>query len=321
MRLFLFTLLLFPLALLAQEDERYLEGAVNVVDGKVCFSRNIDAPSMSKTEIYRKLLKWGEKNYNSKTSRVAYKNEEKGEIGILAEVPSNTLDLDETTMRCRIAIEVKDMMCKLTITNIKYEYNVPYQKEPERYDAEDWITDEYGLSRDKTKLNRVSGGFRRATIDYADRVFNSAYEFLDDNNNRKHEYGKVARPLSKDETADNKESSLIDGVKSKMAPTNTVIRMEANDFIIVTEADGKVIESAQWKGMGELAGRKIVVLSMQKGKATNGIANDEVIQISLVKKGEPDDKPRATIKCHKIGATSNSTESLFIGEIDEQMSK
>ena len=37
--------------------------------------------------------------------------------------------------------------------------------------AEEWITDEYGLKKNKDKLSRVSGKFRRKTIDRKDYLF------------------------------------------------------------------------------------------------------------------------------------------------------
>ena len=38
--------------------------------------------------------------------------------------------------------------------------------------AEEWITDHYGLNKPQTKLARISGKFRRKTIDRKDYLFN-----------------------------------------------------------------------------------------------------------------------------------------------------
>ena len=77
MKQLLFALLFIPALLFAQEDQHYLAGAVPVADGKVVFTREINAPSLSKAQIYQQLLKWGQENFNTKESRVAYQNEAK----------------------------------------------------------------------------------------------------------------------------------------------------------------------------------------------------------------------------------------------------
>jgi len=46
------------------------------------------------------------------------------------------------------------------------------------YKAEEWITDQYGLNKKKTKLARVSGKFRRKTIDRVDYLFNRFTQLL-----------------------------------------------------------------------------------------------------------------------------------------------
>ena len=139
-------------------------------------------PSLSKAQIYQQLLKWGQENFNTKESRVAYQNEAKGEIAIIGEeyivFSSTALSLDRAMMKYRIIIECKEHACTLQLAGIRYEYNVSYQNEPEKYLAEEWITDEYALNKSKTKLNRISGKFRKATIDFADKTFDSATNTL-----------------------------------------------------------------------------------------------------------------------------------------------
>ena len=69
MKQLLFALLFIPALLFAQEDQHYLAGAVPVADGKVVFTREINAPSLSKAQIYQQLLKWGQENFNTKERR------------------------------------------------------------------------------------------------------------------------------------------------------------------------------------------------------------------------------------------------------------
>ena len=46
------------------------------------------------------------------------------------------------------------------------------ERDPQTYYAEEWITDRYGLNKKQDKLARVSGKFRRKTIDRKDYLFN-----------------------------------------------------------------------------------------------------------------------------------------------------
>ena len=47
---------IYPALLFAQEDQHYLAGAVPVADGKVVFTREINAPSLSKAQSVQRLL-------------------------------------------------------------------------------------------------------------------------------------------------------------------------------------------------------------------------------------------------------------------------
>ena len=54
-KLILMILLCLPMAIQAQVDSKYLEGAVPVVDGKVTFSTNFKAKGMTQSQIYETL--------------------------------------------------------------------------------------------------------------------------------------------------------------------------------------------------------------------------------------------------------------------------
>lgn len=63
-RILLSLLICFPIFLWAQEDNsKYLAGAVPVVNGKVIFTEHIQAPGLSKQQVYDVLLKWAEKRF------------------------------------------------------------------------------------------------------------------------------------------------------------------------------------------------------------------------------------------------------------------
>ncbi len=176
MKHLLLILLFTPILLFAQENEKYLVGAVPEVNGKVIFSKEVMAPALSKDQIYDILLAWANGEFNDDKNRVVYSNKEKGEIAVTAEdylvFSSTALSLDRSLMSYRMIFQCQDQSCKISVTAIRYEYDVSYQREPERYTAEEWITD--GKALNKGKLIRLNSKFRTATIDYVSDLLNNA---------------------------------------------------------------------------------------------------------------------------------------------------
>ena len=64
----------------AQTDDKYLEGAVPVVDGKVVFSKNFNLQGKNKTEVYNTALQWAKEKFNTDEDRVIFTNPEDGTI-------------------------------------------------------------------------------------------------------------------------------------------------------------------------------------------------------------------------------------------------
>ena len=62
MKQLLLLTLFIPTLLWAQEDSKYLAGAVPVENGKVVFAKEINAPSFSKDEVYDKMLDWADRS-------------------------------------------------------------------------------------------------------------------------------------------------------------------------------------------------------------------------------------------------------------------
>ena len=106
-------------------------------------------------------------------SRVVIDNEEKGEVcGVFQEwlvFKSTTLALDRTRFFYNLVARCKDGEMELKMIRLHYLYEE--ERDPQTYKAEEWITDEYALRKDKQRLARVSGKFRRKTIDRKDYLF------------------------------------------------------------------------------------------------------------------------------------------------------
>lgn len=178
MKQLLLFFLFIPSLLIAQEDQKYLAGAIPEEGGKVVFTKEINMPSLSKGQIYDIMYQWAEKFFSEEGRRLVYSDKDKGDIAAVGEeylvFQSTALSLDRTLMDYRVTIECEDNAAKIKLAGIRYEYNVSYQREPEKYTAEEWITDKYALNKKKDKLNRGNGKFRRKTVDFAENMFQSA---------------------------------------------------------------------------------------------------------------------------------------------------
>lgn len=171
-------LLYFPAFLFAQDNAKYMAGAVPLVDGRVVFSQSFSAPQLNQEEIFDRALKWAEKRFSKgeeQNGRILYTNKEKGEIACWGEeylvFARAALSLDRTLVNYQMIIDCEPGNCQARIVSIRYAYNVATQNEPERYTAEEMITDEYTLNKKKDKLIRKTGKFRIHTIDMKDELF------------------------------------------------------------------------------------------------------------------------------------------------------
>lgn len=165
-------------------DQKYLEGAVPVVNGKVEFSTVINAPGKSKADIYdiakKYMIKMTKEANQTEFSQLVIDNPEKGELcGAYQEwlVFKNTaLALDRTRFFFNLVAECSDEKLQLRMIRIHYLYEE--ERDPQSYTAEEWITDNNALTKNKQKLARISGKFRRKTIDRKDFLFNKFNELL-----------------------------------------------------------------------------------------------------------------------------------------------
>ncbi|MCR5513450.1 MAG: DUF4468 domain-containing protein [Prevotella sp.] len=167
----------------ANPDAKYLKGAVTEVDGKVVFSKTIDAPGKTADEVYNIV-----KNYllkmttepNQESARLAFEDKEKHELAASFNewlvFKSSSLMLDQTRLLYVIKARCSEGKAVIEMANIHYVYD-EFRK-PQRYTAEEWITDKEALNKKGTKLLPLSGKFRRKTIDRKDFLFNKFESLL-----------------------------------------------------------------------------------------------------------------------------------------------
>jgi len=168
----------------AVNDQKYLAGAVPEVDGRVVFETVIKAPGKSAQAIYDRLLELmtqlTKTSNQTEQSRLVNADADKLQIvGSYQEwlVFKNTaLALDRTRLFYHLVADCRDGEATVRMMRILYLYDE--ERSPVTYKAEEWINDKNGLNRKQTKLARLSGKFRRKTIDRKDYLFGKLQEFL-----------------------------------------------------------------------------------------------------------------------------------------------
>ena len=164
-------------------DQKYLEGAVPLVDGKVVFSKTFEAPGKTAFQIYNIVGKYfqsittEEKQINS---QIVSADTTTYEIGASYEewmqFKSNFLSLDRTHFYYTLQAVCQNGKVSVEMAHIRYLYD-EYRK-PQRLKAEEWIIDKETLNKKKTKLLPITGKFRRKTIDRKDEIFKNLENLL-----------------------------------------------------------------------------------------------------------------------------------------------
>ena len=165
-------------------DQKYLAGAVPVVDNRVVFTTTIEAPGKTAGQVYDICLDYMNRMLKESNqleqSRLVTTDRERGQL--IANIQewlvfkSTALVLDRTRFMYILKVDCSDGQATVTMTRIYYLYEE--ERNPTTFTAEEWITDRYGLNKKQTKLARVSGKFRRKTIDRKDFLFNKFASLL-----------------------------------------------------------------------------------------------------------------------------------------------
>ena len=332
MKQLLLLTLFIPALLWAQDDSKYLAGAVPVENGKVVFAKEINAPSFSKDEVYDKMLDWADGFFSEDGNRVVYSDKAKGDIAAVGQTnlvfQSTALSLDRTEMNYRVTMECENQKCIVKVAGIRYEYNVSYQREPEKYTAEEWITDDMALNKKKTKLAPICGKFRRETIDLKDQLFQSATDALGQKVLANETAPAVvpATPLTPAMTltGELKEvpvAQFSDNWNSQLQ--NGRITLTANDEEIEIKAEN-------WGGFGKLFNKNVAYLLIAQDRIALSALMEQCSEYKISFYAQGASQPTAVIECKKsmnqkmtaedlkslnIQADSNKSYTMYTGEI------
>lgn len=169
----------------ANPDAKYLAGAVPEVDGRVVFSTTIKAPGKSARQIFN-LLKTDFERITKESNQFEQSHLSLADsvkmqlVGSYQEwlvFKNKPLNLDRTRLFYNLIADCRDGEATIQLTRIHYLYDE--ERTAMTYRAEEWITDKWGLNKKQTKLARISGKFRRKTIDRKDYLFNRFTKLLE----------------------------------------------------------------------------------------------------------------------------------------------
>lgn len=305
--LYLCILLCLPTLLFAQnEDQKYLEGAVPVVDGRVVFAKEFVTPTLSQDQIYESVLAWAQNRFKMNDdfkSRVLYSNKEKGEIACLGDeyivFSSSFLSLDRSEMTYRVSVYCYPGKCKMEIESIRYVYGGK-GKDAEKFSAEEYITDENALNKNKTKLSYGTGKFRKATINLVDELYEGVKAALGANvvsNNTAVvpaatvvpaqtvvTVTPVVAPTVTEVPVANTVASnpVIGGVLQgykQIAPDKipgNIIKMLTDDWMLVTAGNDQKFNmmTASWGGLGHLYNKPVAFCFINPARYTHQLLDN-----------------------------------------------
>ena len=297
--------LCLPLFAFAQNDNKYLEGAITMAEGKVTFSTQISTPSMTKEEIFQTVLDWANKRFqpNEKmNARVLYQNEEKGSIAIGGEeyivFSTSALALDRTRIYYQMRILCENGKCDINMSRIRYWYDEA-RDGGEKYEAEEWITDKWALNKDKTKLSPITGKFRKKTIDLKDELFKEIRTVLGD---KMIELDTAQAPVTpQPKVAVSQPETVAESTPVPQTNTTESIIAQATRMTITAGNDEQFeISKDCWGGFGELFGKKVAfcLINTQKTMGNMLMEQSENYKISFYTNNN--NQPAIVIHCKKL---------------------
>ena len=318
--------LCLPFLVHAQTDEKYLEGAITLKNGKVTFSTEMVTPAMTKEQIYETILDWANKRFQpteKMNARVLFQNPEEGSIAIGGEeylVFSNSaLSLDRTRIYYQMKVLCENGKSNIEMSRIRYWYDEA-RDGGEKYEAENWIVDEWGLNKSKTKLAPICGKFRKKTIDLKDELFMEIQSVL---GNKMIALGLKSAPIKPEAQVQIVQAQPISQPVEIMQPEPTPEKInQASDDIetIITQSSRMTITAGNdeqfeiskecWGGFGELFGKKVVfcLIDTQKTMGNLLMTQSENYKISFYQSNN--NQPVVVINCKKLMAqTINGEEA------------
>ena len=158
---------------------KYLGNVVPVVNGEVIWEKsfvNNKSADDNYTIMLNLLTAMTKEEIQLERSNVTLVNKEEHKIICHFEewltFTSSFINLDRTRFIYTLTADCEDNKVLVRIMRINYWYD-ENRNGGDRYRAEEWITDEWALNKKKTRLAKLSGKFRRKTVDRIEEIFNN----------------------------------------------------------------------------------------------------------------------------------------------------
>ena len=295
--------LCLPFFAYAQDDNKYLEGAIPMVEGKVTFSTEINTPSMTKEQIFQTVLNWANKRYqpNEKmNARVLYQNEEKGSIAIGGEeymvFSTSMLALDRTRIYYQMQILCENGKCDINMSRIRYWYDEA-RDGGEKYVAEEWITDKWALNKAKTKLSPGNGKFRKKTIDLKDELFKEIRAVLGD---KVIELGTTQAPTTPQPEVTVAQPEIKSAPVTETNTTEATIAQATRMTITAGNDEQFEISKDCWGGFGELFGKKVAFCLINTQKTMGNLLMEQSESYKISFYTDNNSQPAIVVNCKKL---------------------
>ena len=286
MKNLLLILCFLPMFAFAQEEDnsKYMVGAVPEVNGKVVFSREINAPNLSKDQIFDAILKWANTRFKTDKGNwgmVAYSNKEEGQIACYGNeylvFADKTFSLDRSKINYRMNFTCLPGKCNVEITNITYLYP---EDSRERLAAEEWITDKQAMNKDQTKLINRIAKFRIKTVDLVENLNEAAQKSLGVQNiatvaAATAPTGQTTTPVQSVSTISAAPGDALQGYK-RIAPDKipgNIIKMLSEDWMLITGGNDEKFNpmTASWGGLGYLYNKPVTFCFITPARYTYDI--------------------------------------------------
>lgn len=308
------------------QEEKYLVGAVPEIEGKVTFAKVIHLQGVSKEDIFENIVSWMNQYVENKdaTSRVVYQNLDEGIAVTLATdtivFKSTALSLDRTFVNFQLEARVSDEQCDLAMTKISYKY-----QQDEKYTAEEMISDGTALNKAKTKIYKGLQKWRIGTINFKDKLFDSATTSLSNlkaTNRAEQSLIPLQPSISKQKLEPAKEYAAKT-IQSNITEDSIYSILYNKKNIYILQIDNNPIKyniTNYFSGIGNFLGEERVYLTIPMSEEFYDMLEDsDNFNISIFKDGESTASIKLT--CKKNIAQSIVPESIDNVTLRKELAK
>lgn len=180
-KILLSILLLLPLFTQAQDESKYLKGAVNFENGLIVFNRHISTPELTGEQIYSAAIGWATSEFTGENQEIILADGAKKSITARVQrIGTIRVGLFPSKVKIHFYLEMQCFNggCNMQIKRVHYTNNPSSSNPLEIIKAENYITDKDALNKAGTKLLGGTGSYRKATIDAIDELAVSAKQAM-----------------------------------------------------------------------------------------------------------------------------------------------